>query len=505
MSEFQLAVKLFGTAEASAPPRSLRAGRLSALLDAGNLRDIRFDGVEVIRGVSFLLRDVEWGTASIEISGLKIEESADRFTVAYRATCNGNSGFVYDMRVEGVASGQLSVHAQGASERDFLTNRVGFVVLHPLRGVAGRPMTIEHTDGSVETVTMPELISPDQPAFAIRALSHEPADGLHATCRLEGDTFEMEDQRNWTDASFKTYVRPVALPKPFLVQAGERVIQSVTVTISGQARAVPHRANAGQIRLGEPEGIMPAIGLGMDIAAEIDADRAALLARLAPQRLVARLDLRDTIAGPALGRLEALRDRLGAKLTLELVLPARDPEAEIAVAAKAVAASGLTVDAVLPTGAYDLKMRPSNSMPVDAASPADLIQAARRAFPHAMIGGGVLTGFPEFNRNPPPREADFVTHTTSAIVHAADDRSVMETIEALPYVFASAKGPRRQSPLPYRAVRHRHADQSCRIVDRRQSAWPPRCDGQQRPAPGRPVCGGLDPCLYRRSSARRCC
>ena len=29
---------------------------------------------------------------------------------------------------------------------------------------------------------------------------------------MSGDSFEMEDHRNWTDASFKTYVRPLALP-----------------------------------------------------------------------------------------------------------------------------------------------------------------------------------------------------------------------------------------------------------------------------------------------------
>ena len=84
---------------------------------------------------------------------------------------------------------------------------------------------------------MPELISPDQPAMAIRTLSHEAAPGLSVSCRLEGDIFEMEDQRNWTDASFKTYVRPVALPRPFKVAAGERIVQSVTIVMSGNARA----------------------------------------------------------------------------------------------------------------------------------------------------------------------------------------------------------------------------------------------------------------------------
>jgi hypothetical protein len=34
---------------------------------------------------------------------------------------------------------------------------------------------------------------------------------------------------------------------------------------------------------------------------------------------------------------------------------------------------------------------------------------------------------------------DFVTHTTSPIVHAADDVSVMETLEALPFVLKSAR------------------------------------------------------------------
>ena len=37
---------------------------------------------------------------------------------------------------------------------------------------------------------------------------------------MQGDIFEMEDQRNWTDASYKTYVRPLALPWPYTLPAG---------------------------------------------------------------------------------------------------------------------------------------------------------------------------------------------------------------------------------------------------------------------------------------------
>ena len=60
----------------------------------------------------------------------------------------------------------------------------------------------------------PEEIDPQCPFQDIRALTHEVAPGVSATCRMEGDTFEMEDHRNWMDASYKTYVRPLALPWP---------------------------------------------------------------------------------------------------------------------------------------------------------------------------------------------------------------------------------------------------------------------------------------------------
>ena len=46
--------------------------------------------------------------------------------------------------------------------------------------------------------------------------------------RMEGDTFEMEDQRNWTGASYKTYVRPLALPWPYTLAAGAKIDQAVT-------------------------------------------------------------------------------------------------------------------------------------------------------------------------------------------------------------------------------------------------------------------------------------
>jgi len=69
-----------------------------------------------------------------------------------------------------------------------------------------------------------------------------------------------------------------------------------------------------------------------------------------------------------------------------------------------------------------------------------MAEAARRSFPDVVLGGGMLSYFTELNRKPPPKALfDFVTHTGCPIVHAPDDVSVMETIETLPWIFASAR------------------------------------------------------------------
>ena len=53
---------------------------------------------------------------------------------------------------------------------------------------------------------------------------------------MEGDTFEMEDHRNWTDANFKTYCTPLAKPYPVRVESGTTIQQTVTVTLKGSLR-----------------------------------------------------------------------------------------------------------------------------------------------------------------------------------------------------------------------------------------------------------------------------
>jgi hypothetical protein len=200
---------LYGTEKSDTPPVRLRAGKLSVDLVGGNLRTVTYDGVEVLRAVSFLVRDRDWGTYDPTIEGLTIEQQADGFVVSYRAVCTGPGGtdLVISAKISADERGRLSFEAEALSQCGFETNRCGFCILHPIVDIAGTAVTIEHVDGRIDRTELPDLIEPWQPFKDMRAIAHTVLPDVTAECRMEGDTFEMEDQRNWSDASYKTYVR----------------------------------------------------------------------------------------------------------------------------------------------------------------------------------------------------------------------------------------------------------------------------------------------------------
>ena len=102
------AVKLFGTDEPPAETRLLTAGPLTAELDAGNLRYIRFQGREAIRAISYVVRDQYWGTFNPRIEDFEVEETAEGFTVSYLGTCEGEGQvFRYRAIITGASDGRL--------------------------------------------------------------------------------------------------------------------------------------------------------------------------------------------------------------------------------------------------------------------------------------------------------------------------------------------------------------------------------------------------------------
>ena len=451
-------IALTGTEQPNVAGRVLRAGPISVELDNGQLRYLKVNGIEVLRAVGFLVRDENWGTYTPALTGLSVDERADGFSVKYHAVCRrAGQEIAFDAKIDGKVDGSLTFSATATPKTDFLTARTGFVVLHPLKGVVGNAVEVEHVDGKIEKSKFPERVNPIQPFLNIRALTHEVMPGVKAAVRFEGDTWEMEDHRNWTDASFKTYVRPLILPWPYTLKAGEPVTQSVSVKLVGS----PPKAAKGaqgqgvEVKLGavSRKALQP-VGLGMP-AEEIDHATAQLdlLRAVGPKFLQCHFDPRRKHGLEQLYGYRVLCEQTGAKCLLEVVVESVDDyKAELARLADLVRQAGLKLAAVAVCPVGDLKsVLPGGPRP-PAPPLEDLYAAARAAFPDVRIGGGMFSFFTELNRKRPPAQLlDFVMNTTCPIVHAADDRSVMETVEALPYQVKTAqtyigKTPHRVGP-----------------------------------------------------------
>ena len=438
-----LAVCLYGTEEAVEPPVVLQAGPLTAEFEAGNLRYIAYNGVEMIRAVSFIVRDRNWGTYNPDLSNVQIAQKDDSFHVTYDAvTRDAGQEFRYSAEISGAADGSLSFRAQGRAVTDFLTNRTGFVVLHPIAGVAGEPAWIEDVEGNRIETKFPQVIDPVQPMMNLRAITHAFAPGARVRCLMEGDTFEMEDQRNWTDASYKTYVRPLALPWPYSLPAGAELEQAVSLTVEGTPPARAPADAAVSVRLGERAGAVPPLGLGLDPddagAARLKADE---LAAIAPAHVICHHDPRRGHDRSSLKSCVAIARAIGAEPWLEAVITEVDAfEDEVAALGETAKSLGSPFTTVLVSPAPDLKCTLPGSVWPPAPPLDDLYRATRKAFPDARIGGGMFSYFTELNRKRPPADLlDVVSFTTSPLVHAGDDRSVMESLEALPHVAGSVR------------------------------------------------------------------
>ena len=439
-------IACFGTAEPEPEALILAAGALTVELVAGNLRDIRFDGAEVLRAIGYIVRDKDWGTYALVLSNLKTRQETGSFHVSYDAHCSATDGgaLVYSARILGLSNGSLRFDVEAKAVGDFQTNRCGFCVLHPIVDVAGSPVVIEHVDGARERTLMPDLIDPWQPFKSIRAITHGVRPGLQATCRLEGDAFEMEDQRNWSDASYKTYVRPLALPWPYILANGQLLTQSVSLTLDSASPAAPAptRSSAIEVAIGGAIGSMPSVGL-IVTPEETDAVLARMnrLAEIGPQTLTCHFDPTVGHGRRALAGFAEIAKRTKAEITLECVASCRDDVAvELAAISEVAGQVGLRPAAISVGPSVDRQSTPLGSVWPECPPLEDVYAAARSAFPGARLGGGSFSYFTELNRKRPPVDClDFVTHATCPIVHAADDRSVMQTLETLPFITRSTR------------------------------------------------------------------
>ncbi|MGI8559193.1 MAG: hypothetical protein ACR2ND_12980 [Solirubrobacteraceae bacterium] len=414
------------------PPKReiVQAGQLTVELEGPQIRTVRAGDVEILRGVYMAVRDEEWGTVAGSVSGLELQRGEREFASSFEVTHREPPlSFDWNGRIEGDRFGTITFQLDGVAHTAFRYCRIGFCLLHPPPEYAGQSYHGRSPDGPVEG-TLPLAIGPqlfedglDWPLFdSVSELDVSLASGLQVHMVFEGDLFEIEDQRNWTDASFKTYCTPLKLGYPFDASAGQRFSQKLTIHVSGRAAGTSAGADLPRVTFdidgGRP---MPPIGLGLPRAVERhSAAETGLLARAHPSHL--RVDL-DLTRNGWIARLAAAADTAGA-----LGCPL-----EVAAFAES--------DGQLDLLITELGARPSARLLVftggqQVSSPEMTAHArhvcAERGLRLPVIGG-TDGWFAELNRDRPGTSTmDGLVYSITPQVHTFDEESIAQSLEAQP-------------------------------------------------------------------------
>jgi hypothetical protein len=439
----------------------VRAGALTAVIDNGVVRHLRYGGREVLRRVYFAVRDRQWGTLVPELSNVILHSDGHGFRLAYDAKYSQDEiHFAAQITVEGDAGGRIRWSVEGRALSTFWKNRVGFCVLHPM-ALAGRRCRVEHSEGPVEQGEFPLNVSPHQPFLDIRSIRHEVEEGVTAEVRLEGDVFEMEDQRNWTDGSYKIYSTPLRVPFPAQMKEGTQVRQTVTLRLLPEGLEPPAlEADRIELRVVEENRVpLPAIGLGLP-RDEVRTNGVWVerLKALHLKHVRTEVDFRHRDAGKALAA--AARAAAASKLPVEAALiVTRHCEAEMREALKVARAWNLNVCRWLVTSA------------ASKAATAEEMLAARRALGTAVpLNAGTNGYFADLNRNrPDPALAGGVCFTANPQVHATDDATLADNAPGAGAAVECAREFAEGKPVHLSPVTLRPASQHG--ADPRQKSW----------------------------------
>lgn len=387
---------------------SLRAGPLTLEFDPeiGAIRYVELpDGTEAVRAVYPSLRGADWSTTAPQVRHLVVQHGEDDFVVRFGLVYE--NGYEAEATITGGAADVVFAyegHAAGA----FDTNRTGLCVLHPA-SLADQPVEVRHPDGTRESGRFPDLVQPDWPFREIVGVSTK-LPGYKVDVTMEGETFEMEDQRNFGDASFKTYCYPQSRPYPYRIEAGGRIAQTVRIKAQpwgSRVEGLPPMPEgvAGLLFIDETLPV-PLLGLTVGPIASSEAIAAAPAdfvsfraeeARDLPKPMEVVMD----VSPDADGRNETMLQRMAA-LT--------DPIERLVV-------------------------------PLSAAQHLQAMTLVAGEAPVVLAGAG----FAELNRSGYP-EADGYGFGWHPQAHLTDDRTLFENVECLPDLVATV-AERTEGPI----------------------------------------------------------
>jgi hypothetical protein len=458
------------------PPEitELRAGGLTCQYEEGNLRYIRAGEVELLRMIYSAVRDQNWNTIAPTISQEKIEQAADSFVITYDCHYRkGDIDFSATYRIKGEADGSIRFVMEGEAFSTFQRNRIGFCILHPA-SVAGADCQIESPENEKTEGKFPVYISPHQPFKNIFRMHWWPTAEVMASVEFSGDIFETEDQRNWTDDSFKTYCTPLEKPFPVTVAQGEKIYQEVLLKLEQAPSDISKKENTPQLTIAEKgRSKLPAIGIGRSTEVDtLSEENISLLKEIQFDHY--RIDIKLFEVNWRKIWVQAVLEASKLACFLEVALHFSDAVSN-ELATFVDTASGTKVKSILIFH-QDHKVTPE-------ALISEAVPELRHHFPGALVGGGTDHFFTELNRERvSSNQLDFLSYSINPQVHQFDNQSLIETLQAQAYTVASvhefANGvPVQVSPVTLKMRRNPNATGPEPTLD--PNTLPPTVDTRQ--------------------------
>lgn len=193
----------------------------SFLLYGDEIQELRYKGTPVATSIRPSVRDVNWNTAQSEELKISSENCPLRMSVKGKYDSFGIRASMELSIV--VRDNNFEITYSFTPQRDARTNRTGLTFMIPSE-YSGLDATFTNSKGYINPVRLPKYVSPHQPILDIRSISYK-VRNQNLNVKFYGDTFEMEDQRNWCDASFKIYSRELAAPFPYMLHEGKEITQ----------------------------------------------------------------------------------------------------------------------------------------------------------------------------------------------------------------------------------------------------------------------------------------
>lgn len=208
----------------------------------GSIGPIWTEGREIIRRIFVTVRDKNWQEIAPQQWDTEVDSASGRTLISARHTSDlVEFSWRGELRISGNGR-EVEFSFNGEIPRDMDVCRLGLVVLHPVEWMVGAEICAESSQ-SKQSLRLSDSIVPQPIVDGVPGAITQPFSTLQIErsglgrleLRFEGDLFELEDQRNWGDASFKTYCTPLRLGFPRAVKAGTVIAHRVHVRFSPES------------------------------------------------------------------------------------------------------------------------------------------------------------------------------------------------------------------------------------------------------------------------------